>query len=104
MTVFSEADGILKSTIQNLFDCTPFYYQRRSIFLSFFKTCMPDPESSASIIKLLFDLSTAYLISFNKLVSGTTGSMEKRQRAGKITIQAYESQHRLVHFFQRSHE
>ena len=96
MTVFSEVDGILRSTIQNLFDCTSFYYQRRSIFLSFFKTCMPDPESSTSIMKLMFDLSTASLGLFDKLVSSTSSSIEKRQRAGKIMIQAYESERILL--------
>ena len=55
MTVFTEVDGILRCTIQNLFECIPFYYQRRSVFLSFFKSCMSDPDSSTSIIKLLFD-------------------------------------------------
>ena len=90
MTVFSGVDGILRSTIQNLFDST--HYQRRSIFLSVFKTCMPNPEASASIVKLLFYLSTAYLVAFNKLISGTTGSVEKRQRAGKNMIFAYESE------------
>ena len=86
MTVFTEEDGILKCTIQNLFECIPFYYQRRSVFLSFFKGCMSDPDSSTSIIKLLFDLSTSYLGSYSKLVTGTTGSIEKRQRAGKMMI------------------
>ena len=57
---------------------------------------MPDPESSTSIIKLLFDLSTAYLGLFDKLVSSTSGSIEKRQRAGKIMIQAYESERILL--------
>ena len=92
MTVFTEVDGILRCTIQNLFECIPFYYQRRSVFLSFFKGCMSDPDSSTSIIKLLFDLSISYLGSYSKVVTGTTGSIEKRQRAGKMMIQAYESE------------
>ena len=53
---------------------------------------MSDPDSSTSIIKLLFDLSISYLGSYSKVVTGTTGSIEKRQRAGKMMIQAYESE------------
>ena len=92
MAVFSEVDGILRCTIQSLFECIPFYYQRRSAFLSFFKSCMSDLDSSTSIINLLFDLSTSYLGSYSKLVTGSDGSIEKRQRAGKMMIQAYESE------------
>ena len=53
---------------------------------------MSDLDSSTSIINLLFDLSTSYLGSYSKLVTGTDGSIEKRQRAGKMMIQAYESE------------
>ena len=53
---------------------------------------MSDLDSSTSIIKLLFDLSTSYLGSYSKLVTGTDGSIEKRQRAVKMMIQAHESE------------
>ena len=53
---------------------------------------MSDLDSSTSIINLLFDLSTSYLGSYSKLVTGTDGSIEKRQRAVKMMIQAHESE------------
>ena len=70
--------------------------QRRSIFLGFFKGCMSVPESSNAIIVLLYNLCAAYLELYQKVVIGTSGSIEKRQRAGKIMIQAYESERILL--------
>ena len=45
---------------------------------------MSDLDSSTSIIKLLFDLSTSYLGSYRNLVTGTADSIENRQRAGNM--------------------
>ena len=93
MEVFTEEDGIFRSTVQNLFECIPFYMQRRSIFLGFFRSCMSVPESSNDIIVLLYGLCAAYFELYQKVViGGTSGSIEKRQRAGKVMIQAFESE------------
>ena len=78
MEVFTEEDGIFRSTVQNLFECIPFYMQRRSIFGGFFRSCMSVPESSNDIIVLLYGLCAAYFEQYQKVVfGGTSGSIEK---------------------------
>ena len=94
--IFCEADGILRKTIQNFFDSIHFYIQRRSLFNGFFKLCMSVPESSDSILKVLYDLSVSYLHLYNKTVMVTNGSLEKRQRCGKIMINTFENERILL--------
>lgn len=47
---------------------------------------------SDDIIALLYGLCAAYLQLCQKVVIGTSGSIEKRQGAGKVMIQAFESE------------
>ena len=97
--IFCEADGILRKTIQNFFDSIHFYIQRRSLFNGFFKLCMSVSESSDSILKVLYDLSVSYLLLYNKTVMVISGSLEKRQRCGKIMINTSEIERILLRVF-----
>ena len=89
--VLFEKDGILINTIRDLFDCNEFMYQRRNCFLSFFKKCMTDPDSSNEIIRLLLSLCRAYLELYNSNVSKTYGNLEKQLKLGKFMTNNFEA-------------
>ena len=72
--VFFENDGILKTTIRDLFYRDEFLFQRRNLYMSFFTKCMTDPQSSNDIIQLLLSLSREYLDLYNSNVSKTEES------------------------------
>lgn len=90
--IFCEADGILRKTTQHFFDCIHFYIQRRLLFTEYFKLCISVPESADSIIKVLFELCVSYLVLYDKTVTVTRGSIEKRQRFGKVMISTFETE------------
>ena len=89
--VFFENDGILKNTIRDLFNCNEFMYQRRNCFLSFFKKCMTDSDTSNEIIRLLLSICCGYLEIYSATVSKTSGNLEKQLRLGKIMTNNFES-------------
>lgn len=89
--VFFENDGILKTTIRDLFYRDEFLFQRRNLYMSFFTKCMTDPQSSNDIIQLLLSLSREYLDLYNSNVSKTEGSLERQLKLGKIMANNFEA-------------
>ena len=87
--VFFENDGILKTTIRDLFYRDEFLFQRRNLYMSFFTKCMTDPQSD--IIQLLLSLSREYLDLYNSNVSKTEESLERQLKLGKIMANNFEA-------------
>ena len=53
----------------------------------------------ASLVAVLYDLSVSYLLLYNKTVMVISGSLEKRQRCGKIMINTSEIERILLRVF-----
>lgn len=67
-------------------------YCRAQCFIKFFSRCMAVPGPCRSIKNLLFELTEEYVRLYNLCVSKTTGSFEKRQKAGEVMI--YNLEHK----------
>ena len=94
--VFFESNGIFEATISDLFNCDDFLFQRKGLFLSFFRGCMSIPESCTNVIMLLLSLTCAYAELYETHVSKPIGSIEKQMKLGKIMIQNLEAKRDLL--------
>ena len=91
LDVFLRDGGIFKSTMQALYSCDEFFLQRQEVFTNFFKKCMTNPVTSNEVVENLYGLTSGYHGQYNSLVTKTVGPLEKRNRAGKLMIQKFES-------------
>ena len=91
LDVFLRDGGIFKSTMQALYSCDEFFLQRQEVFTNFFKKCMTNPVTSNEVVENLYGLTSGYHGLYNSLVTKTVGPLEKRNRAGKLMIQKFES-------------
>ena len=89
--VFLEDGGIFKRTIEQLYEKNEFMHFRATCFVSFFTSCMAFPVPCRSIKSLLFSMTGEYIRLYDLCVSKTTGSLEKRQKAGKVMIANFEN-------------
>lgn len=89
--VFLEEGGIFKRTIEQLYEKNEFMHFRATCFVKFFTLCMACPIPCRSIKILLFSMTSEYVRLYDLCVSKTTGSMEKRQKAGKVMITNFEN-------------
>ena len=94
--VFFESNGIFKAIISDLFNCDDFLFQRRGLFLSFFRGCMLIPESCTDVIMLLLSLTCAYAELYETHVSKPIGNIEKQMKLGKIMIRNLEAKRDLL--------
>ena len=60
-------------------------------FRTFFTLCMALPTPCRSIKSLLFSMTGEYVRLYDLCVSKTTGSLEKRQKAGKVMIANFKN-------------
>ena len=83
--------GMFECTIDQLYNCDEFFLQREQVFINFFKKCMASPSNVEGIISVLFGLACGYHNIYSQHVSATSGSLEKRHRAGKVMIVKLET-------------
>ena len=88
--VFMEDDGILKSTISLFYHSDYFLLQRKIVYMTFLTVIMTTATSCLEVNHLLYDLAKGYLGLYEKFVTSVGGTIEKRQKAGKIMIQNFE--------------
>ena len=86
-----EEGGIFRRTVEELYEKIEFMHFRATCFVNFFTLCMAIPIPCRSIKSLLFSLTGEYVLLYEQCVSKTTGSLEKRQKAGKVMITNLES-------------
>ena len=82
---------MFECTIDQLYNCDEFILQREQVFINFFKKCMASPSNVEGIISVLFGLACGYHNIYSQHVSVTSGSLEKRHRAGKVMIVKLET-------------
>jgi hypothetical protein len=85
-----ETNGILKNSISCFYGCKYFLLQRKEVYMNFLTKIMTVAKSCSEVTKLLFGLACGYKLLYDTYVSSVSGSIEKRQKAGKIMIQKFE--------------
>ena len=88
---FLRDGGMFECTIDQLYNCDEFFLQRDQVFINFFMKCMTSPSIAKEIISVLHDLACGYHSLYSQHVSATSGSLEKRHRAGKLMITKLET-------------
>ena len=89
--VFFESGGILKRTISDLYDCNEFLFQKKYLFVTFFRSCMTSPDHCGDIIAFLLSL-WSYLDLYKRHVSMPTDCIEKRLKMGNVMILKFETE------------
>ena len=86
-----EESGILKSAIDLFYHCDYFLLQRKDAYMKFLTKIMTNVESASEVTNVLFGLASEYKKLYDTCVSSVIGSIEKRQKAGKMMIQSFET-------------
>ena len=91
-----EDSGILKSSIDLFYHCDYLLLQRKEVYMKFLTKIMTNVESASEVTNVLYCLASEYKKLYDTFVSSVTGSIEKRQQAGKIMIESFESNRNTV--------
>jgi hypothetical protein len=94
--IFLENDGIFKTSVATFCEQNYLMHVRYDCFRKFIVSIMGVPVPCNIVKHLFFDLILEYQQLYKRCVSPTSGTIEKRQKAGKLMILHLETKRTLV--------